>query len=370
MYITYYIPDKGIKNESFFTFLTSSSTETARREKGRWETLRIENAADNIPERQKKQWTARALNLARVSRKIQASYPAKERFHAYHIPKKSGGYRLIEEPIESVMNCLRQAKDFLEKEMKFHPHPSAFAYVENTGTLDALKKHQEAENKWFLKLDFHNFFGSTTKNLLMEKLWNLYPFCLMKNEIVFKASMEEIFCLAFAADGHLPQGTPLSPLITNICMLDSDFYLDAYCENHGIVYTRYADDLLFSAKTKEALLTVKGIVKHTIPQNYKLNNKKTRLGSIAGSNWNLGLMLNKDNNITVGKKKKDVMRASLFNLTQKINAKEGVTKEEENRLVGLYNYYHHIEPEYFNTITERICKKTGVNLYEHFGLNR
>jgi hypothetical protein len=41
--------------------------------------------------------------------------------------------------------------------------------------------------------------------------------------------------------------------------------------------------------------------------------KKTRYGSIAGSNWNLGLMLNKDNNITVGYEKKKTLNAMLNN---------------------------------------------------------
>ena len=45
----------------------------------------------------------------------------------------------------------------------------------------------------------------------------------------------------------------------------------------------------------------------------QLNREKSRCGSIAGSNWNLGLMLNKDNNITIGHKNKMKLKAKINN---------------------------------------------------------
>ena len=114
---------------------------------------------------------------------------------------------------------------------------------------------------------------------------------------------------------------------------------------------------------------MRGWVEHVTPKEFKLNAEKTRLGNIAGRNWNLGLMLNKDNNITVGKKNKDVMRATLYQMAMKIKNREPVGPEATSKFVGLYNYYRYIEPEYFDKITSRIVSKTGVDLFEVFHLS-
>lgn len=48
--------------------------------------------------------------------------------------------------------------------------------------------------------------------------------------------------------GGLPQGTPISPMITNIMMIPIDYKLfnSLHDEESTFVYTRYADDMLIS----------------------------------------------------------------------------------------------------------------------------
>lgn len=370
MFVTYYQRDCGFNDDIFQLFMEGHSVEVPEKTPETWITNWEDHIVKTIPIEKMMKWNNKARKLSIRGLELATRIPTENRFQAYHIPKKSGGTRLIEEPVPEIMDFLRDVKDFLEKDMRFHPHPAAFAYVKKQNTLAAIKVHQQAENKWFLKLDFHNFFGSTNKELLMKSFWNIYPFGKMKTYCNFEKQMNEIFDLAFAKDGHLPQGTPLSPLITNICMLASDFDISCYCNKMNVTYTRYADDLLFSAKDRAFLERMVGFVKQHTPNCYQLNREKTRLGNIAGSNWNLGLMLNKDNNITVGKRKKDVMRATLYNLATKYRQNEEVSYYEEEKTEGLFNYYHNIEPVYFNTLVRRICEKTGVNLYEYLHLNQ
>ena len=47
--------------------------------------------------------------------------------------------------------------------------------------------------------------------------------------------------------GHLPQGAPSSPALANLVMGRFDEIVCAYCDERGIIYTRYSDDLTFSA---------------------------------------------------------------------------------------------------------------------------
>ena len=83
-------------------------------------------------------------------------------YHTFHIPKSSGGLRRIDAPTPELMNALRELRTLFEMYMFALYHTTAFAYVRGRSTIDALKRHQRNESKWFLKLDFSDFFGSTT----------------------------------------------------------------------------------------------------------------------------------------------------------------------------------------------------------------
>jgi len=48
--------------------------------------------------------------------------------------------------------------------------------------------------------------------------------------------------------GELPQGTPTSTHISNIIFIETDYRLLKLCEENGITYTRYIDDLTFSSQ--------------------------------------------------------------------------------------------------------------------------
>ncbi len=53
-----------------------------------------------------------------------------------------------------------------------------------------------------------------------------------------------IRCCAY--EGGFPQGSPASPMLTNIIMFNTDNMIAAYAEKHGFRYTRYADDMQFT----------------------------------------------------------------------------------------------------------------------------
>lgn len=369
MYISYFEKNKILNENDFANFLMGIEKAKENSSSEEWKTV----WTNTPPWRNNKL----ELELTRITRLLydKAIYldkiiPVENRFRSFRIPKKTGGYRLIEEPCWQLKDFLREVKENLEQ--YFLPHPSAYAYIANRSCFDAMKKHQKAKNKWFLKLDFHDFFGSTTQELLMDRFWKIYPFAMLKDRAEMVIEWNFILSLAFAADGHLPQGTPLSPLITNMCMISSDYVLGEYCKYHQVCYTRYADDLLFSSKDRESLKHLVWYVNQVTPDEYKLNKKKTRLGSIAGSNWNLGLMLNKDNNITVGKENKDVMRATLWTWAMKLkdNPNLRINQEEKLKFEGLFNYYRHIEPIYFDHLINKVYQKSKINLYLYFNLSR
>ena len=48
-------------------------------------------------------------------------------------------------------------------------------------------------------------------------------------------------------DEGLPQGAPSSPAISNLILRDFDRTVGSWCAQRDIAYTRYCDDLTFSA---------------------------------------------------------------------------------------------------------------------------
>ncbi|MBQ0014741.1 MAG: RNA-directed DNA polymerase [Oscillospiraceae bacterium] len=287
-------------------------------------------------------------------------------YHSFCIPKKSGGLRQIDEPNEELMSALRMLKDIFENDFGALYHTSAFAYVRDRCTIDAVKKHQDNESKWFGKYDLSNFFGSTTKEFVMHQLEMIFPFCEVLKREDGRRELETAIDLAFL-NGGLPQGTPLSPTLTNIIMIPVDYKLYNTLRNYNnqtFVYTRYADDFIISSRYSFSFKEIENLIKSTLEEfgaGFSINSKKTRYGSSAGSNWNLGVMLNKDNEITIGHKKKKQFQAMVASYI--MDSKNGKSWDinDVQRLEGLRNYYHSVEPERIDEIIEHANEKFGVN---------
>jgi RNA-directed DNA polymerase len=78
--------------------------------------------------------------------------------------------------------------------------------------------------------------------------------------------------------GSLPQGTATSPLLANLVFLPVDRQLATFCSGHGITYTRFVDDLTFSAPTDFARLT--GEIRSIIAESqFQIKGAKTKYRS-------------------------------------------------------------------------------------------
>lgn len=287
-------------------------------------------------------------------------------YKTFHIPKKSGGLREINAPLPELMDALRQLKTIFENNMFASYHTSAFAYVKGRCPVDAVKKHQQNNSKWFIKLDFSNFFGSTTQEFVISMLTLIFPFSeIVKSERGVNA-LTKALSLCFL-NGGLPQGTPISPTITNIMMIPIDHHL---CNglrkmDERYVYTRYADDILVSSKLNFNYINVQNYILSVLKSfnaPFELKKEKTRYGSSAGRNWNLGVMLNKDNEITIGHERKKTFKAMCCNYIQ--DKKKGVDWDLHDVQVfaGLISYYRSVEKDYIDYIISHANEKFGVDM--------
>ena len=288
-------------------------------------------------------------------------------YETFHIPKKSGGLRRIDAPKPELMNALRNLKTIFEEDFHALYHTSAFAYVKNRCTVDAVKRHQKNNSKWFGKLGLHDFFGSTTLDYVIKMFSMVFPFSEIVKFPNGEAELRKALDLAFL-NGGLPQGTPLSPLITNVMMIPVDYKLaNAFrdFDKQRFIYTRYADDFIISSKVDFDVHRVEKLVVDTLHEfgaPFTINESKTRYGSSAGRNWNLGVMLNKDNEITVGHKKKRQFQSMLYNYVT--DKRRGISwpREDIQTMQGLHSYYHMVEPENIDAIVKHTNEKMETDV--------
>jgi hypothetical protein len=285
-----------------------------------------------------------------------------EQYTTFHIPKHSGGLRRIDAPKPELMTLLSDIKDIFENNLKFLAHDRAFAYVKGRSTKDALMEHQKNESKWFLKLDIKDFFPNCTRNIILDAMRQIFPFKTLMED--YGAALELYYIVDVCLlNGSLPQGTPISPLLTNMIMLPYDHKIYQTFndfERQHFIYTRYADDILISSKYDFDFQKVANKVQEII-QPFQLKTEKTRYGSSAGRNWNLGLMLNKDNEITIGYQKKQRFKATIFTFLQDFTSGRPWGTMDTQVLMGQVAYYSKIEPDYVAHIIEKYENKFHIN---------
>ena len=303
--------------------------------------------------------TTIALQQAeRILRPFAENY--EEQYYEFQIPKRSGGLRTINAPNTEFKQALTEVKDLFENKIKCLPHNCAYAYIKQRSTIDALKKHQQNNSNWYLKLDLQDFFPNCTPEIIYDRLIQLFPFYYLENES--RNKLKQIIKICCLHNG-LPQGTPMSPLLTNLVMVSYDYEIyQKLVRRNGqhFVYTRYADDILISSQTHfdwQALQTELA----EILQPFQIKTQKTRYGSKAGQNWNLGLMLNKDNKITIGHKKVKLLNAMLNNFLKDFSNGIRWSLEDAYTLQGQLSYWQHINPEYFEYILYKYETKYNLD---------
>ncbi len=113
---------------------------------------------------------------------------------------------------------------------------------------------------------------------------------------------------------HLPQGAPTSPALANLCALHLDYRLTGLARAAGAIYTRYADDLLFSGGPKfqrvvDRFYLHAGAV--ALEEGFRVQTRKTRIMRQSVRQRAAGLVLNVRPGVS--REEFDQLKAILFN---------------------------------------------------------
>jgi len=121
----------------------------------------------------------------------------------------------------------------------------------------------------------------------------------------------------------------------------------------NVVYTRYADDFIFSTEKKdssnEIYKLVELLIKRLKSPKFIINPEKTRFSSSSGGSAFLtGLRICHDGHVTIHRKYKDHVRLLLSLFKKKI-----LKPEELVSLRGHISYIKHVDPIFYNKLQRK-----------------
>ena len=262
----------------------------------------------NIPEEELKQHFYKLKTRQDVAELLQVSdyqlryhlyiNPLDKAYTKFEIPKKSGGNRIITVPSTS-LKILQFKLNQVFKSI-YKPKFSTHGFAAGKSILTNAQQH--LKQKYILNLDLEDFFPSINfgrvRGLLMAKPYN----CTPKVATV----LAQICCY----DNQLPQGSPSSPILSNMICAKLDSQLQRLAKKHRCIYTRYADDITFSTfrykfpqslayySTESNEFALGGSINQIIEKNgFTVNLSKVRLQSKYGHQEVTGIIVNEKLNV-------------------------------------------------------------------------
>lgn len=193
------------------------------------------------------------------------------------IPKPGGGERLLGIPtvvdrfIQQAMMQVLQA----QWDSTFSPH--SYGFRPGRSAHQAVKQAQdyiESGYHWVVDLDLEKFFDRVNHDVLMSRIARRVPDkrVLLLIRRFLNAGVMDAGLVNPVTEG-MPQGGPLSPLLSNLLLDDFDKEL----EKRGLKFARYADDCNVYVKSERAGLRVMAGLTRWLNRKLKLkvNAKKS-----------------------------------------------------------------------------------------------
>lgn len=193
-------------------------------------------------------------------------------YRVYSVRKKNGKMRIITAPNDYLKDCQYEVMRFLSK---VPVSEYAHGFVEGRSIVTNALNH--TNKKYVLNIDLKDFFPSVKRDKVGE-LFNSLGLSSKALDVVLR-------------EGCLPQGSPCSPVISNLICLKLDCYISEYAKERELSYSRYADDITLSGDN---------VSQSTIDDLYEII-------------YRYGLVPNKEKTIVLGRHKRQVVTGLVVN---------------------------------------------------------
>ena len=301
-------------------------------------------------------------------------------YSQFTIKKKNGSDRLISSPdpelkeIQSklsdlLQDCLNNIRANSKEENNF-----SHGFERNRSIITNAEKHKL--KKWVLNIDLSNFFDEFN-------FGRVRGYFLKNKNFSLNTELSTLIAKIACHQDKLPQGSPCSPVITNLILVSLDRRLSNLCNRVGCTYTRYADDITISTNKKEFPREIikshnensidlnRKLLKEIISSGFQINLDKLRVFDKKCRQEVTGLTVNRFVNVdNKYAKKVRAMAHSLFTkgeytLTDKKTCEQRLGNI--NELGGMLSFIDYVD-KHNNRLphTTKISLNKRENVYSDF----
>jgi len=172
---------------------------------------------------------------------------AAEKYRSFQIPKKHGGTRSITAPLGGLKFAQKRLSDLLQecageiseakgrRDWVSHGFKIKRSIVTNAG--------QHRHRRYVFNVDLKDFFPSMN-------FGRVRGYFIKQHEFALDAKVATVLAQIACVNNGLPQGSPCSPVISNLIAHILDMHCVRLASKVGCTYSRYADDLTFSTNKK------------------------------------------------------------------------------------------------------------------------
>lgn len=288
-----------------------------------------------------------------------------DHYHRYTIPKKKGGERNIAAPKSILKNAQRKILEEILSKIPVSEH--AHGFLKGKSVVSGAKAHilnKDEIAQLLINMDLEDFFPTIT----FERVRGMFKAFGYSGYISSLLAMICTYCERMEVEVRgeikyvktsnriLPQGSPASPMITNIISGKLDKRLSGLASKFNCTYTRYADDMSFSFKEESIDLNLgkfMGLVSKIVSEEgLNINKKKTRFLRKNNRQCITGIVVN-NTEIGVPKKWIKTLRAAIYNARKLISNGEEVPAKTINEIGGMISWVKSVNAErYANIIDE------------------
>ena len=235
------------------------------------------------------------------------------KYSDFTIPKRSGGVRLISAPLGGLKILQRRLADLLQDcldeindSTNFVTPERSFGYA-NHGFARKLSIRTNARNhrnrRYVFNIDLKDFFPSI-------HFGRVRGFFIHDRSFQLNPNVATVLAQTACYRNSLPQGSPCSPVLSNLIGNILDVHLSRLAKKNGCFYTRYVDDITFSTsksifppsiavfnQSNKSWLPGPELLRLVSRSGFQINPKKTRMQYNFSRQEVTGLVVNEKVNI-------------------------------------------------------------------------
>ena len=248
----------------------------------------------------------------------------KMRHYRYHwVPKRSGGYRLLEAPKARLRTAQRRILDGILSQIRPHAAAHGFRAAHSIVTFTAPHVDKAVVLRVDLKSFFPSIFASRIRGIFRTAGYPA-PVARLLTSLCTHATPLDVVAASPAPPDpirqrtpHLPQGAPTSGALANLAAYRLDLRVAALARTLHASYSRYADDLVLSGGRnllRASPTLIPRLAAIATEEGFALNFRKTRVMTAGTRQRITGVVVNAKPSLA--REDQNRLRAILHNCTR------------------------------------------------------